>query len=556
MSQSALILDKHFSSPIEEALGKIGIRIVVFKKLEGQAKKGGAEQPLDIEEGEDYAVGDSDVNSYLEMPKRGKLCCVFLINGQRHHGLDNSFIVNELRMKYLRKRMILVVDLDGLNPRAIAEIMQGSRSSLYEGRVYSRIHERLVSILRNDPDLLALEEQAEEELSQLQVGDAVVQEALDQLIKEHFEGGDHWSDGSSQSGEKQGLAITSDGKTIQMDIVKLASSGDAATYPVLLCSHASATYRLRPGLKGKLFIGVEPQSEWEHLTDIVAVVDPTTPGFNFQLNKKSNHAVVDMEFVEPSGFEQDQYPLEISLSVLATFKNQPEIRLTDKLVVIRPIKPPPPPPPLQLLDDPTFIKVSGRQPVRIVPGSGAAHVRMRWDGKDELTIEPSPKWTFAGACTSHKDIASLTFSQPVAGRFEALIHVSGDPLIGTKLKFEITAIGPAGKTLHTSLDAEVVQLPAPLDPRRLKADIASHGQRRPPYKLVFVEEKDFSTSTRWGDSTWDATHAGAFVDPKPDAPLTLCINKDLGLLKDYMDGLVAKKADEGRTEEKKTKCCR
>jgi hypothetical protein len=465
MSQSVLALDKYFSSPMEEDLGKIGIRVVVFKKLEGQAKKGNADELLDLEEGEDFAVGDSGVNSYLEVPKRGKLCCVFLINGQRHHGLDNSFIVNELRMKYLRKRMILVLDLDGLTPRAIAEIIQGSRSGLFEGKVYHRIHARLVSTLKNDPDLVALEEQAAEELSQLQVGDAAVQEALDQLIDEHFEGGDHWADGTSQSGGKQGLAITSDGKKVQMDVVKAALDGDSATYPILLCSHSAATYRLRPNVKGKLFIGAEPQSEWAHLADMVAVADPTTPGFNIQLDKKSNHAVVEMEFAEPSGFDQDQYPLEISVSVLATFKDRPELRLTDKLVVIRPPgNPPPPPPPLQLRDEPTFIRVSSRQPVRMVDGSGAAHVRMRWDGKDELTVDPNPSWTFDGVCTSHKDIASLTFTQPVAGRFEALIHVSGEPLIGTKLKFEIKALGPTGKSLQTSLDAEVVQLPVPLDP--------------------------------------------------------------------------------------------
>ena len=52
----------------------------MFIKPEGQAKKGNAEELLDLEEGEDFAVGDSGVNSYLEVPKRGKLCCVFLIN--------------------------------------------------------------------------------------------------------------------------------------------------------------------------------------------------------------------------------------------------------------------------------------------------------------------------------------------------------------------------------------------------------------------------------------------------------------------------------------------
>jgi hypothetical protein len=150
-------------------------------------------------------------------------------------------------------------------------------------------------------------------------------------------------------------------------------------------------------------------------------------------------------------------------------------------------------------------------------------------------------------------MASVTFSRPSGGRFEALIHTIEDLLVGTKLKFELRALGPQGKVLSASLDAEAVDLPAALNPKKLKAEIPAHGERRPPYKLVLVKEKDFSSDTRWGSETWDATHAGAFVDPKPDAPLTLCINQDLALLKGYLDSLVAKKADEKRTEERKTK---
>src|SRR5207249_1769857 len=83
-----------------------------------------------------------EVSSYLEQP-RGKMCIVFTLNGQRHDGLDNSFIVNELGMKYLRKRMIIVVDLDGLSHQASAEIIQGSRSGLYKGAVFDEIRRKL-----------------------------------------------------------------------------------------------------------------------------------------------------------------------------------------------------------------------------------------------------------------------------------------------------------------------------------------------------------------------------------------------------------------------------
>src|SRR5947209_5620457 len=107
METQTLLLDKQYSPELEQDLGKIGVRVVVYSKKQAASTHPEEDQPLDLESDEDFAVNDSEVNSYLELPKRGKLCCVFLINGQRHDALDNSFIVNELKMKYLRKRMII-----------------------------------------------------------------------------------------------------------------------------------------------------------------------------------------------------------------------------------------------------------------------------------------------------------------------------------------------------------------------------------------------------------------------------------------------------------------
>src|SRR5687768_1560013 len=126
--KSPPILDKQFDPELEPQLGKIGIRVVVFAKKQSRSSRPDDEQPFDLQADEDFSSGDSEVNSYLEFTKCGKMCCVFLINGQRHHGLDNSLIVNDLKMKYLRKRMIIGVDLDGLTQVAIAEVMHGSRS--------------------------------------------------------------------------------------------------------------------------------------------------------------------------------------------------------------------------------------------------------------------------------------------------------------------------------------------------------------------------------------------------------------------------------------------
>ena len=181
-------------------------------------------------------------------------------------------IVNDLKMKYLRKRMIIAVDLDALSQRAIAEIMQGSRSGLYEGQVYQKIRDRLVATLQGDPDLAELEEEAEDELSQLQAGDAVVQNALDELIEHHFDFGDHETGGFDTSGAKQGQFYGSDGKPVDVNVVVFGENGAPVTGPVLVSDHAASTLRVVPNSKAKLKVTTLPKSDWIKLKDIGALL--------------------------------------------------------------------------------------------------------------------------------------------------------------------------------------------------------------------------------------------------------------------------------------------
>lgn len=549
--QPALLLDKHYAPNLEADLGKIGIRVVVFSKKQAGSSQSGDDQPLDLESDEDFSTSDSEVNSYLELPKRGKLCCVFLINGQRHHGLDNAFIVNDLKMKYLRKRMIVIVDLDGLSPKAHAEIIQGSRSGFYEGQVYHKIQGRLIATLQSDPDLLELEEEAAEELSQLGTGNAAVQQALDQLIEHHFDFGDHSTEGGGESGGKEGHFFGADGKPVNVDVVTFGEDGAPALGPVLVSNHAAETLRLPPNTKSKLTITVAPNSGWSDITNIGAFIDPVSTGLNCVFTKNNDNATVDLEFVEPPSFDQNEYPIESTLRILANFKDVAEPRLLEKIVVIRPRKKRPDPQPRKLTDTPTYIRIASRQPIRLIAGGPDSHVKVLWDGNDHLTFEPNPTWTFSSSCTSHANFSIPIFTKPANGRFEALIHTPEDTLVGTKLTFQLQAHGPNGQVLSVDFVAEVV---APPGPKKTAVKLPVRGQRRPPYQLRIVTEKDFGVSnTRWGEDAWDATHAGAFIEPKSDAPLTLCINQDFGLLKNYMDSLVSKKADEQRAEERKTK---
>jgi hypothetical protein len=125
--------------------------------------------------------GATPLGNYLES-SRGKRCIAFLVNGQRQEFLDNSFIVQELGFKYLRNRIMIAVDVDGLAPEAIGKMMQGSRQGFYRGRIFDAICKRIVATLKNDPDLVRLEEEAEEAVSELSAGDEKVKQTLDQLI--------------------------------------------------------------------------------------------------------------------------------------------------------------------------------------------------------------------------------------------------------------------------------------------------------------------------------------------------------------------------------------
>jgi hypothetical protein len=102
---TAPVLEKSVITQLAPDRGTITMRVVVFKKKakkdQDEKKAKAEESPIDIDDEEDFSTGSSEVNTYLEQPKRGRMCIVFALNGQRHDGLDNSFIVNELKMKYL-----------------------------------------------------------------------------------------------------------------------------------------------------------------------------------------------------------------------------------------------------------------------------------------------------------------------------------------------------------------------------------------------------------------------------------------------------------------------
>src|ERR1700747_616234 len=138
-------LDKSLTSELPDDYGVIAIRVVVVKRVtDSEGDSDVPEIPLDI--GDDVVVptsGKTPVSTYLEDSKRGKECCVFLINGQRQEAWDNSFIIRELDKKCLRTRMLIIVDLDRLKPEAVADLMSGDRQGFFQGKAYAAISARL-----------------------------------------------------------------------------------------------------------------------------------------------------------------------------------------------------------------------------------------------------------------------------------------------------------------------------------------------------------------------------------------------------------------------------
>jgi hypothetical protein len=543
-------LDKSLGAALNEGYGTITIRVVVLEKAMAAAPAPNAADETPVDAMPDEVLPDTDkrpISTFLEEPKRGRQCCVFLINGQRQHAWDNTFVVRDLELKYLRNRMIVVVDCDGLKPEAIAHLMQGSRFQFLEGTVYSALETRVVATLKGDPDLRRLEEEAEEEISSLAAGDEAVKAALDQLIEAHHEAAPHASRGTTQGGEASRSEVGS-GTLTQTEhvVVKTDTAvGAPATEPTLSLRPDVTTIRLKPNDARRYLIFANPDESWKTLESMAVTLDP--PVKEFQITRTSQIAgeEVTLQFVQPEDFDEDEYPIETVLRCTGTFKGFPEHRMVERRIVVTPSKKRTPRPAPPLKDDPTFLKVTSRQPIKILVGGPDVHVKLRWDGKDDLVVGHNPTWSFRISCESPSVEPQTFLTHPVEGRFELLIQAAVGLKRGEQLKFDVEAIGP-GKTISTSFLADVVEPPSA---RKISMKLPGGGQRRPPYELRYVMKKDWGEENCWGH-VWSGESAGSFDPPTAKSPLTILINQDMDLLTTYRDSLIANKNAESTIQQR------
>ncbi len=556
MSSGALTLDKSWLSEVPASYGKIRIRVAVLNAKASASAEETLEQLTSAElddMGSLAEAGRSPLDSYLERPTRGRQCVVFLVHGQRHEGWDNSFIGSDLGFKYLKSRTMVIVELDGLAPEAIAEVVQGSRQGLYQGRVLQAIRDRIVTTLKGDPDLKRLQAEAEQKLAELEAGDEAVKTKLDQLIEEHHAAASHLNVGGQEPGALPGVEPLGPGDLKPQDVVVGASRdvGKPGAEPVLLMEPPTAVIRLRPGSERTLALRTRPESDWSNVKSITHEMKPAIDGLTVEIATGEQSGNLKLLFVEPDDFDVEEYPIETTLSVFAWLRGYSEPRMVEKKILVNKAGPPPPPPPPPILrEEPTFLKVVSRQPVKLLPGGPSTHVKLRWDGEDWLAGGSPPVWSFRARCLSPTTFPLIGFSKPTGGRFELLLDTPHDLPLGEQFDFKVEAIGPRDRKLSALFSGEVYEV----EPRKVPAEPPEPAsQRRPPYELKYVEERDWDNGTCWGESDWTKEDAGCFTEPTEGAPLVLLINKDSELLKSYREEMIGRKLDENTVKARLTR---
>ena len=443
---------------------------------------------------------------------------------------------------------MIMVDVDGLAPEAIGRLMQGSRQGFYQGVIREAIAKRIINTLKEDPDLVRLEEEAEEAVSELSAGNEKVRQTLDHLIDSHHDKGSSLVEGSATAGDSRdadelGFKIINKGGVVSL---LPPDTGQPADYPVLRSQPAASTIRLRPNQPREIAIKSIPSGHWAAISQLVVEPDPRVLELSVSKEKLDDHGKLTLTFKEPEGFDEDEYPLHATVKVTARFNGIAEPRRLDLGVLVKPDVPRPDP---ILLDSPTKLKVTSRQPIKIRRGDTATHVRLRWDGKDRLLTAEVPTWKLSAKLLAPgKPQPDMHFSDPLSGRFSLLVSPDPDWQLGEKLKFEVTAIGPGGVELLAIIDAEVVDPPMKEEepakgPRLVDSEFKTGSMRRPPYELKIIKRDEYEQPC-WNSSEWTDDDAGAYTNPTERAPLILIINEDMGALRDFRQALTKRNTEQ------------
>jgi hypothetical protein len=332
--------------------------------------------------------------------------------------------------------------------------------------------------------------------------------------------------------------------------------GEAALLPVLVANPNLVAVRMHRDETCRFQVLSEPAAEWANLQDLSVQVRPETPGLGVHLERGPDRAQVSLRFTEPADMEADEYPVTTEMVVFARFKGQTETRMLKLPVVIVKPRVRGPKKVRELRDDPTYLRVVSRQPVKLVPNSPSLHVKLVWDGDDSLLVGSPAPWGFRGRCLSLSNFPQIGFAFGQGGRLAALLDTPNGLIPGGELDFEVEAVGPNGKTLAARFKGRVEEQPQPepdQGPRRINTQSPDTvGRRHPPYKLIYIKEDNWTEVGCWVDSAWTAEDVGCFHEQTETTPLMLVLNEDFALSRHYFENLIGR-LEESTINERKNK---
>jgi hypothetical protein len=275
-------------------------------------------------------------------------------------------------------------------------------------------------------------------------------------------------------------------------------------------------------------------------------VDPAIPELRITEGEKKSGKDISLIFKEPEDFPAEDYPVITKLSCIAQLDGYEEARLLEREVMISQRRPRPPRQLPTLRPAPTFLRIVSRQPIQLHPGGPATHVRMRWDGEDELVTGRPAKWRFQARCTTLANYPPPVFTEPRHGSFEVILDSPGDLPPKQELTFQVEAVGPSGELLATPFKG-VVSEPIERPEARKVTDSSSAGGslfRRPPYEVKIITQDEWASTTCWGGAEWTQDDAGSYNEPTQSSPLVLIINQDVDLLRNAREAMLSRKLDE------------
>ena len=282
---------------------------------------------------------------------------------------------------------------------------------------------------------------------------------------------------------------------------------------------------------------------------IVSEVD----GLSVEAARAANHASVTVGFHEADDFDDDEYPVQGELRAFARFKDRPETRLLTLPVVVTKRKIVEPRV-IELLGEPSYLKVKSRQPIKVIPDGPAVHVKLEWNGRESLIRGTNPRWKFGARCTTLDTFPQIGLGSTGNGRLELILYPPHGLLPNNELQFEVFTDGPEGRKLTAGFKATVVPPPTGTQagPRKIVAEaLQTSGQRRQPYELKPRPREGLAEPRLpvLGERMDVSTPGG--LEPTSTQPLILVINQDMGLLKRWRDEMVKKNVAPSRMKDKR-----